>query len=80
MLSNTTLLIQPGRFIASRGKLDSNLRYIQRVEPPAAYDSVFPIGKTIDLPTRGIRYEMDGMVVSVGTSSSFVSQFFRIVV
>lgn len=80
MFEEITLLIQPGRFIASKGKLDSNLRYIQQVGATHPYDSVFPVGKTIDLPARGIRYELDGVVESVGTTSDFKSKFIRIVV
>jgi len=70
-----TLQITPTRFIASAGKLDSNFRYIYQV---AAGDQfLFPIGKTIDLPVRGLVYELGGTRLVTGTSSTFTSTFIR---
>lgn len=77
-MSSQMLFIEPGRFIASAGKLDSQRRYVQLVEPPIPFDSVFPVGKTIDLPTRGLRYEINGVEYSTGTGSTFTSDFLRI--
>lgn len=69
----TTLSITPTRFIASAGKLDSNFRYLYRVASGVQF--VFPVGKTIDLPVRGIVYELNGTKQVTGTDSSFVSTF-----
>jgi hypothetical protein len=71
----TTLRITPTRFIASNGKLDSDFRYIYQVTSGEQF--VFPIGKTIDLPIRGIVYELNGVKQVTGTNSSFVSTFLR---
>jgi hypothetical protein len=66
-----TLQITPTRFIASNGKLDSNFRYIFRVSSNQEF--LFPIGRTIDLPTRGIVYNMAGVQRITGTSSTFIT-------
>jgi hypothetical protein len=63
------LSISPTRFIASGGKLDSNRRYIFLSH--AAPSFVFPVGRTLDLPTRGIVYNLSGVQRIVGTSSGF---------
>jgi hypothetical protein len=68
---STTLRITPTRFIASNGKLDSNFRYIFRVS--AGQEFLFPIGRTLDLPNRGIVYNMAGVQRITGTSSSFTA-------
>ena len=49
-----TLLITPSRFIASAGKLDSDLRYIRKntVTP----DLKFVLGKNMDVSGGGLRY------------------------
>ena len=65
------LFITPTRFIASGGKLDSNRRYIFRSDVAPTF--VFPVGRTLDLPTRGIVYNMNGVQRIVGTSSGFVA-------
>lgn len=69
----TNLLITPDRFIASAGKLDSDFKYIYRVS--AGIEFVFPVGKTIDLPVRGIVYELNGTKRVTGTNSSFTASF-----
>lgn len=71
----TTLQITPTRFIASGGKLDSNFRYIYQVAVGSQF--VFPIGKTIDLPVRGLVYELGGTRLITGTSTTFTSTFIR---
>lgn len=65
------LSITPTRFIASGGKLDSNRRYIFRSGVAPSF--VFPVGRTLDLPTRGIVYSMNGVQRIVGTSSGFAA-------
>ena len=65
------LSISPTRFIASGGKLDSNRRYVFRSDVAPRF--VFPVGRTLDLPTRGIVYNMNGVRHSVGTSSGFAA-------
>lgn len=49
----TTISIQPNRFIASAGKLDSNFRYIRRSLLPTFY---LAAGKTMDVSNGGTRY------------------------
>lgn len=66
------LAITATRFIASGGKLDSNFRYVFQV-PSVEQQFVFPIGRTLDLPLRGIVYNMAGVARTVGTSSAFVA-------
>lgn len=63
------LSIEPSRFIASAGKLDSNRRYIFQVASGGQF--VFPVGPTLDLPTRGIVYNMAGVKRVTGTTSAF---------
>lgn len=70
-----TLSIIPTRFIASAGKLDSNYKYIYQVTTGDQF--VFPVGKTIDLPVRGMVYELNGIKLYTGTNSSFVSTFIK---
>lgn len=65
------LSITATRFIASNGKLDSNRRYMFQVASGVQF--LFPIGRTLDLPTRGIVYNMAGVQRIVGTSSGFVA-------
>lgn len=48
-----TILIQPNRFIASAGKLDSNFRYIRRSPSPDFY---LAAGRTMDVSNGGARY------------------------
>lgn len=71
----TTLYIVPGRFLASNGKLDSNLRYIYKVGSGGSF--VFPVGKTLDLPTRGIVYSINGISATTGTGSGFSASYDR---
>ena len=68
------LEIRPSRFIASEGKLDSTKRYIYKTSAVAS-SFVLPIGRTIDLPLRGVVYEIAGHKFSSGTTSSFTSYF-----
>lgn len=68
------LSITPSRFIASAGKLDSNRRYIFQVSTGAQF--VFPVGRTLDLPTRGIVYNMNGVQRITGTASGFAATVF----
>lgn len=63
------LNITPTRFVASEGKLDSNFRYIFQSNVSPLF--VFPIGKTMDLPLRGIVNRLPGISQVVGTNSSF---------
>lgn len=70
-----TLNITPTRFIASNGKLDSDFKYIYQVTSGEQF--VFPVGKTIDLPVRGVVYELNGAKQVTGTNSSFVATFLR---
>jgi hypothetical protein len=48
-----TILIQPNRFIASSGKLDSNFRYLRRSYSP---DFFLAAGRTMDVSNGGARY------------------------
>lgn len=70
--STKTLQITPTRFIASRGKLDSNLRYVRRTLNP---DHYLTYGRTMDLANGGVRYMMpDGSHVDDnGYNGSFYS-------
>lgn len=70
-----TLSITPTRFIASNGKLDSDFRYIYQVASGEQF--VFPVGKTIDLPIRGVVYELNSAKQFTGTNSNFVASFLR---
>jgi hypothetical protein len=65
------LSITATRFIASGGKLDSDKRYIFQVSSGEQF--LFPTGRTLDLPTRGIVYNMAGVQRITGTSSTFVA-------
>lgn len=67
------LSITPTRFLASNGKLDSNLRYVYKVGYPSQF--VFPIGRTLDLPTRGLVYNMAGTQKITGTYSGFSATY-----
>lgn len=68
------LEITPTTFVASDGKLDSSKRYIYEVigDTPLF---VMPIGKSIDLPVRGVVYQIDTYKFTAGTDSTFVSNF-----
>jgi len=70
----TALEIQPSSFIASEGKLDSSKRYIYETTSENS-SFVLPVGRTIDLPLRGVVYEIDGYKFVSGTTSSFTSNF-----
>lgn len=70
----TVLEITVDRFYASSGKLDSNLRYVFKY-PSGPF--VFPIGRTLDLPTRGLVYNIAGISRVTGTSSSFSANYSR---
>lgn len=65
------LSITPTRFTASGRKLDSDRRYIFRSDVAPRF--VFPVGRTLDLPTRGVVYNMNGVQRIVGTSSGFAA-------
>lgn len=67
------LYITPTKFTASNGKLDSDLRYIYKVDGASSF--VFPIGRTLDLPTRGIVYNLSGVQKITGTYSGFTASF-----
>jgi hypothetical protein len=69
------LSITPTRFIASAGKLDSDRNYIFRVTSNETF--VFPRGRTIDLPTRGIVYDIFNTRHVTGTTSAFTAAFDR---
>jgi hypothetical protein len=71
----STLSITANRFIASSGKLDSNRRYVFQVASGEQF--LFPTGRTIDLPTRGLVYNMAGVQRITGTSSSFAAETIR---
>lgn len=71
----TTLSITPSRFIASGGDLDSNNRYIFKVT--SGEDFLFPEGKTIDLPYKGVVYKIDTYSNHTGTSSTFSASFHK---
>ena len=68
------LEITQNRFYASSGKLDSDLRYVFK---QANGSFVFPIGRTLDLPSRGLVYNIAGISRVTGTSSSFSASYNR---
>ena len=68
------LNIEDSSFTASNGKLDSSKRYIYKTSAGNA-KFVLPIGKTIDLPLRGVVYEINGYKFVVGVSSNFTSTY-----
>lgn len=49
-----TLSITPSRFIASAGKLDSQKRYMRRIDVGA--DLKFVVGQNMDVSGGGLRY------------------------
>ena len=75
----TALNITPTIFTASNGKLSSTKRYIFEVIT-AEPKFIMPVGKTIDLPVRGVVYQIDTYKFVAGTTSSFVSNFLEMTI
>jgi len=91
-----SLLIQPGRFVASGGKLDSNKLYVRQaktgatdymalpggVSPPSPNSAVINIGFGGDFPNvyATLLYDIDQASVRVGTSSPPIEKPFLKVV
>ena len=70
-----TLSITPTQFIASNGDLDSDKGYIFKVTANEAF--LFPEGRTIDLPYKGIVYKIASYSNHTGTSSTFSANYHK---
>ena len=70
------LRIEPSRFIASNGLLDSNFQYIS-MSLGQQYLFAHPVGRTISVQNGGIQYAVDGFRNNAGTGSTFNAAFIK---
>lgn len=69
------LKIEPTRMRISDGKFDSEYRYIYKTT--GAGQLYIPLGKTIDLPGRGVVYNIADITHTSGTGSTFTSDYIK---
>lgn len=74
-MPDETLLIQPGRFIASGGKLDSNKLYIRRAKTGASQYMALPDVTTDGVTTHGV---IDIAMGGVGIGNLYVTLRYNI--
>jgi len=76
-MATTILNITPERFSASIGKLDSEKKYIFKTYSSETF--VFPYGSSIDITSRGLVYNMNGIKLVTGTNGTFVANFIKMI-
>lgn len=68
--------ITPSRLIIADGKFDSEYRYLYKTTGTAQL--YLPLSKTIDLPGRGVVYNIASITHTSGEPSNFTSSYIKV--